>query len=50
VLDIHAVVSQGDSDIWNPQHNSGDFTHPTAAGYAAIAQSLDLGFLRSNPS
>jgi lysophospholipase L1-like esterase len=46
VLDIHRVVSQDDSDNWQLGYDSGDFTHPTIAGYAAIADSFPLGFLR----
>ena len=47
VLDIHKVVSQSDSDNWQLAYDSGDFTHPTITGYAAIANSFDLSFLRS---
>lgn len=45
VLDIHRVVSQEDGDQWRPGFDSGDLTHPSAAGYAAIARSLRLTFL-----
>lgn len=46
VLDIHRVVAQDDTDQWRPGYDSGDFTHPSAAAYAAIARSLRLAFLR----
>jgi lysophospholipase L1-like esterase len=51
VLDINRVVSQpGTEDSWQPQYDSGDQTHPTPAGYAAIARSLDLTFLKPAPA
>ena len=46
VLDIHRVVAQDDGNTWRRGYDSGDFTHPSAAGYAAIARSMRLAFLQ----
>jgi lysophospholipase L1-like esterase len=49
VLDIAAAVGlPGDDNLFQPRYDSGDHLHPNTAGYQAIAESLNLRFLKGN--
>lgn len=49
VLDIAAAVGlPGDDNLFQPRYDSGDHLHPNTAGYQAIAESLNLTFLKGN--
>ena len=49
VLDIAAAVGlPGDDNLFQPGYDSGDHLHPNTAGYQAIAESLNLRFLKGN--
>jgi lysophospholipase L1-like esterase len=48
VVDFHAVLRDpNDFDALRPEFDSGDHLHPSAAGYAAMADAVDLGLLRT---
>lgn len=49
MLDIAKVVGQpGNDNLYQPRYDSGDHLHPNTAGYQAIANSLNLGFLQGS--
>ncbi|HXJ34343.1 MAG TPA: GDSL-type esterase/lipase family protein [Candidatus Eisenbacteria bacterium] len=46
MVDFHAVLRDPtDPDRLAPEFDSGDHLHPSAAGYAAMANAIDLGLL-----
>lgn len=46
VVDFHAALRDpGDPDQLKPEFDSGDHLHPSAAGYAAMADAVDLALL-----
>jgi lysophospholipase L1-like esterase len=48
VVDFHAVLRDpADPDRLHPDFDSGDHLHPSAAGYAAMANAIDLSGLRN---
>ncbi len=48
VVDFHAAVRDpADPDRLRPEYDCGDHIHPNAAGYAAMAQAVDLEQLRA---
>jgi lysophospholipase L1-like esterase len=49
VVDFHAALRDPDDpDRLLPAYDSGDHLHPSAAGYAAMADAVDLGLLRTD--
>jgi lysophospholipase L1-like esterase len=50
VVDFHAALRDpGDPDQLRPEFDSGDHLHPSAAGYQAMADAVDLGLLADPP-
>jgi len=50
VVDFHAALRDPDDpDRLRPEFDSGDHLHPNAAGYAAMADAIDLNLMRHLP-
>jgi len=50
VVDFHAALSDPlDPDDLRPEFDSGDHLHPSAAGYQAMADAVDLALLADPP-
>lgn len=50
IVDFHAVLRDpADPDRLKPEFDSGDHLHPSAAGYAAMADAVDLNLLDDPP-
>ena len=50
VVDFHVVLRDPDDpDRLRPEFDSGDHLHPSAAGYAAMADAIDLSLLDDLP-
>jgi len=50
VVDFHAALRDpADPDRLHPAFDSGDHLHPNAAGYAAMADAIDLDLMRNLP-
>jgi len=50
VVDFHAALRDpSDPDRLRPDFDSGDHLHPSAAGYQAMANAVDLGLLADPP-